>query len=188
VGAGEETLRISFGTFPHSLRDTEQRAHSMHFHGVSMSARIPSVRNAANALLILSGIVLAGCSNERRLTVTATAFNSTRAQTDSNPSETACGTDLRPGSRVIAVSRDLKDQGLVCGTKVEVSGLEGTWVVGDVTARRHKQLIDIYMGRDIKAAKRWGVKEVEITWEPDRESRARVRLAEKSNRSRTDDR
>lgn len=136
------------------------------------------MRNAAS-LLILSTIVLAACSNERQLTVTATAFNSTRAQTDGNPLETACGNNLRPDSRIIAVSRDLRDQGLVCGTEVEISGLDGSWVVGDLTARRHKQLIDIYMGRDIKAAKRWGVQEVEITWKPDRESRARVRLAEK---------
>ena len=137
------------------------------------------MRNAVNALLIFSALVAAGCSNERQLTVTATAFNSTRAQTDSNPSETACGNDLYPGRRIIAVSRDLRDQGLVCGTEVEISGLDGTWVVDDVTARRHEQLIDIYMGRDIKAAKRWGVQEVEISWKPDRESRERVRLAEK---------
>lgn len=137
------------------------------------------MRNAACALLILSAIFSAACGSEQRLTVTATAFNSTRAQTDANPSRTACGSDLRPGHRVIAVSRDLRDQGLVCGTEVEISGLEGTWVVGDVTARRHEQLIDIYMGRDVKAAKRWGVKQVEISWKSDRESRARVRLAQK---------
>jgi 3D (Asp-Asp-Asp) domain-containing protein len=137
------------------------------------------VRCAAGALLIFSVIVSAACSNERRLTVTATAFNSTRAQTDSRPLETACGNTLRPGSRIIAVSRDLTREGLVCGTEVEISGLDGTWIVGDLTARRHKQLIDIYMGRDIKAARRWGVQEVEIAWRVDRESRARMRLAEK---------
>lgn len=136
------------------------------------------MRLAASALLIVSAIFCASCSRERHLTVTATAFNSTRAQTDANPSQTACGIDLHPGRRIVAVSRDLKDQGLKCGTEVQISGLEGTWVVGDVTARRHEQLIDIYMGRDVKAAKRWGVQEVEISWQPDREARARVRLAE----------
>lgn len=118
------------------------------------------------------------CSSEQRLTVTATAFNSTRAQTDSRPTETACGNELRPGSRIIAVSRDLKEQGLACGTEVEISGLDGTWTVSDLTARRHKQRIDIYMGRDIKAARRWGVQEVQITWRPDPRSPARVRLSE----------
>jgi 3D (Asp-Asp-Asp) domain-containing protein len=123
-------------------------------------------------------MMFVACSNEQRLTVTATAFNSTRAQTDSRPTETACGNELRPGSRIIAVSRDLKEQGLACGTEVEISGLDGTWTVSDLTARRHKQRIDIYMGRDIKAARRWGVQEVQITWRPDARSPARVRLSE----------
>jgi 3D (Asp-Asp-Asp) domain-containing protein len=123
-------------------------------------------------------MMFVACSNEQRLTVTATAFNSTRAQTDSRPTETACGNELRPGSRIIAVSRDLKKQGLACGTEVEISGLDGTWTVSDLTARRHEQRIDIYMGRDIKAARRWGVQEVQITWRPDRRSPARVRLSE----------
>lgn len=119
-----------------------------------------------------------GCSQERQLTVTATAFNSTRAQTDGRPFETACGDWLEPGDKIIAVSRDLEDQGLVCGTEVEISGMDGTWIVSDLTARRHKQLIDIYMGRDIKAARRWGVQEVEISWRADSRSAGRVRVAE----------
>jgi 3D (Asp-Asp-Asp) domain-containing protein len=139
----------------------------------------PTVRHA---VILISAMMLAACSNEQQLTVTATAFNSTRAQTDSRPNETACGDKLRPDSRVIAVSRDLKAQGMVCGTEVEISGLDGTWTVSDVTARRYKQRIDIYMGRDIKAARQWGVQEVEITWRPDDRSESRVRLAESKRR------
>jgi 3D (Asp-Asp-Asp) domain-containing protein len=67
---------------------------------------------------------------------------------------------------------------LICGTEVEISGLEGSWTVGDLTARRHRQRIDIYMGRDIKAARQWGVQEVEITWRADSRSTSRARLAE----------
>jgi 3D (Asp-Asp-Asp) domain-containing protein len=122
------------------------------------------VRYTTPALLTLSALAITACSNEQRLTVTATAFNSTRAQTDSRPLETACRDRLRPSSRIIAVSRDLRDRGLVCGTEVEIAGREGTWTVGDVTAARHKRHIDIYMGRDIKAARQWGVQEVEIKW------------------------
>ena len=136
------------------------------------------MRRAVNALFVLSAVACAACGSERRLTVTATAFNSTRAQTDDRPFETACGDRLRPGSRIIAVSRDLEDEGLVCGTEVEISGLDGTWTVGDLTARKHRQLIDIYMGRDVKAAKHWGVQKVEITWRPDPASRAKVRVAD----------
>ena len=98
------------------------------------------------------------------MTVTATAFNSTRAQTDGRPTETACGDELKPGSRVIAVSRDLTDKGLVCGTEVRIEGFDGPWTVVDLTAARHEQLIDLYMGRDITAARAWGRREVEIAW------------------------
>lgn len=124
-------------------------------------------------------MVIAACSEEQRLTVTATAFNSTPAQTDSRPLETACGDRLRPGSRIVAVSRDLRERGLVCGTEVQISGVKGIWTVGDVTARRHKQRIDIYMGRDITAARHWGVKEVEIKWRPQPRPRLRVAEAER---------
>jgi 3D (Asp-Asp-Asp) domain-containing protein len=128
-------------------------------------------------------MISGACAKEQRLTVRATAFNSTPAQTDDRPTETACGDNLEPGSRIIAVSHDLKKQGLVCGTEVEISGLDGTYTVADVTARRHKRRIDIYMGRDIKAAKRWGVQEVEITWRPKSSSRDRVRVADAKRRS-----
>jgi len=127
---------------------------------------------------MLSGIaLLTGCSNERRMTVTATAFNSTKAQTDGRPTETSCGNKLASGSKVIAVSRDLKKQGMACGTEVEIDGLEGMWTVADVTAARHENLIDIYMGRDIKAARRWGIQEVEIKWRPADPQRRNTRVA-----------
>jgi 3D (Asp-Asp-Asp) domain-containing protein len=119
---------------------------------------------ASGAVLIAGVLLMAAREDERTLQVKATAFNSTPAQTDSRPFETACGDWLEEDSKVIAVSRDLKALGLDCGTKVKVSGLEGTWTVADLTARRHEQLIDIYMGTDVRAARRWGVKHVEITW------------------------
>lgn len=127
------------------------------------------MRPVATSCVILSILAATGCSNEQRLTVTATAFNSTRAQTDSRPTETACGDKLKIGSRVIAVSRDLSDQGLVCGTQVKIEGFDEPWTVADLTAARHEQLIDLYMGRDVKAARAWGRREVEITWRDESE-------------------
>jgi 3D (Asp-Asp-Asp) domain-containing protein len=103
-----------------------------------------------------------GCSSEQHLTVRATAFISTR--TDARARKTACGHQLRQGDRVIAVSRDLTKRGLVCGTEIQIEGLEGSWTVVDVTAARHRKLIDIYMGRDLKAARQWGVQKVDIRW------------------------
>jgi 3D (Asp-Asp-Asp) domain-containing protein len=124
-------------------------------------------RRVVGALICLAGVAafaMAGRAEVRTATVKATAFNSTRAQTDGRPHETACGDHIAPGSRIIAVSRDLKSAGLDCGTEVHIAGLDGAWVVADVTAARHEQLIDIYMGRDIRAARQWGVQEVEIRW------------------------
>lgn len=117
-------------------------------------------------LLFAAGLLFegTGCAEERRLKVTATAFNSTRAQTDANPTETACGLKLAPGVKVVAVSHDLMKNGLSCGMEIRIEGLDGSWKVGDRTAARHEKRIDIYMGRDIQAAREWGVQKVEITW------------------------
>ena len=112
-------------------------------------------------VLVLTSF-LSGCSDQERLTVRATAFNSTRAQTDSRPTESACGDTLRPGVKAIAVSRDLKKRGLDCGTEVRIEGLKGEYTVMDLTAARHKNLIDIYMGRDVKAARQWGPNRIAV--------------------------
>lgn len=105
----------------------------------------------------------------RVLVVKATAYNSRRNQTDSTPSIAAWGDRLRPGMKVIAVSRDLLELGLSRGQRVEIVGLEGEYVVLDKMPSRWRQKIDIYMGNDVRAARNWGVREVEIRWQPDPE-------------------
>jgi 3D (Asp-Asp-Asp) domain-containing protein len=114
--------------------------------------------------LLLMGAITASAPEQHRLTVKVTAFNSTRAQTDDRPNETACGDHIAPGERIVAVSRDLKAAGLECGEEIRIEGLDGSWRVADSMAARHEQRIDIYMGNDVKAARRWGVKEREIRW------------------------
>ena len=101
----------------------------------------------------------------RELLVTATAFNSVAAQTDSQPTLTASGERLRPGLRALAISRDLERAGLRFGTRVEVVGY-GEWVVLDRMAPRWRRKIDLYMGTDEAAAKRFGERQVEIRWQP----------------------
>lgn len=121
-------------------------------------------------LSALLTIALVGCSqtaesvDEQSLNVTATAYNSTRAQTTGDPTEAAWGDALEPGMQVIAVSPDLLEQGLRPGLEVEIEGLDGTYTVLDRTASRHRNRIDIYMGQDIEAAREWGVQDVTITW------------------------
>jgi 3D (Asp-Asp-Asp) domain-containing protein len=100
----------------------------------------------------------------RELEVTATAYNSVRGQTDGSPSITAYGIKLRPGMRIVAVSRDLEKLGLRHGAKIRISGLEGEWMVGDRMHPRWSRRIDVYMGLDVKAARAWGKRRVRIRW------------------------
>ena len=97
------------------------------------------------------------------MTVKASAYNSTKAQTDDNPNEGAWGDLIVPGMKVIAVSPDLLEAGLGRGTEVRIEGFADTWTVMDRTAAHHRNRIDIYMGVDIEAAKQWGIREVTIT-------------------------
>jgi 3D (Asp-Asp-Asp) domain-containing protein len=98
------------------------------------------------------------------LVVTATAYNSTVAQTDSDPFMTAHGVRLRPGMQVIAISRDLEAMGLSPGTRVRIEGLPGEWSVADRMARRWKRKIDVYMGLDVEGARQFGRRRVKMSW------------------------
>jgi len=123
-------------------------------------------------LLVLAAVFLHGCAavrrqpskKEKEVTVTAYAYNSTKAQTDGRPEETASGHDLEPGMKAIAVSRDLEELGLTFGTKVRIEGLAGTWTVLDRMHPRNRRAIDIYMGVDVAAARRWGKRTVTVRW------------------------
>lgn len=98
------------------------------------------------------------------LTVTATAYNSLPSQTDHLPDLAAWSDRLVPGMKAIAVSRDLLKLGLKRGTKVRISGLKGEYVVLDKMHSRWHRRIDIYMGKNLKAAKKWGKRTVTLSW------------------------
>lgn len=101
----------------------------------------------------------------KRLKVTATAYTSHVAQTDSTPNIAAWGDRLKPGMKAIAVSRDLLHvYGLKHKQKVRIKGLQGEYVVLDKMNKRWRKKIDIYMGLDKKKAFRWGRRKVEILW------------------------
>ncbi len=103
--------------------------------------------------------------NKRKMTVTATAYTSHVNQTDSTPNIAAWGDRLKPGMKIIAVSRDMLDvYGLKHLTKVRIKGLEGEYLVMDKMNKRWKKKIDIYMGMDLKKAYKWGRKKVELQW------------------------
>ena len=102
---------------------------------------------------------------KRKLRVTATAYTSHRNQTDSTPFLAAWNNRLRPGMKIIAVSRDMLTRyGMKNGTKVRIGGLRGYYTVRDKMNKRYKKRIDIYMGLDRRRALRWGRRSVVIYW------------------------
>ena len=119
---------------------------------------------AAAILFVLSAAVAHGDEMGQTLVVTATAYNSVPEQTGAQPAVAAWGDRLEPGMRVIAVSRDLLALGLTRGVEVIIDGLEGRWVVRDKMAKRWSRRIDLYMGEDVQAARRWGRRSVTISW------------------------
>jgi LysM repeat protein len=102
---------------------------------------------------------------KHRLRVTATAYTSHRGQTDKTPFLAAWNNRLRPGMKVIAVSRDLLYKyGMKNGTKVKIAGLPGYYRVRDKMNKRYRKRIDIYMGTNRRKALRWGRRSVVIYW------------------------
>ncbi|MBZ9777504.1 3D domain-containing protein [Psychroflexus sp. CAK8W] len=118
------------------------------------------------ALLLLSSCKNSENSEEITMTVTATAYNSTEAQTKKgDPFLTAWGDTLQAEEKAIAVSRDLIELGLDHNQEVEIDGFPGTYIVKDKMNKRWTNKIDIYMGLDEEAALEWGKQKVEITFD-----------------------
>lgn len=81
------------------------------------------------------------------------------AYTAKRGAKTASTKSVRPG--IIAVSRDLFDEGYVFGRKVYVHGL-GIYEIDDLMATRHKNRIDIFLGTEKEAIK-FGIKTGKIS-------------------------
>ena len=125
------------------------------------------------ASLIIAGLlILTSCSTiqkplqekQQSLLVTATAFNSLPKQGQGNPNVGAWGDRIKPGVNAVAVSEDLVSLGLTCGTRVRIEGMKNEYVVLDRMPAKWKKRIDIYMGNDVKAARAWGKRNVNIYW------------------------
>ena len=103
-------------------------------------------------------------SAEHTLRVTATAYNSTHAQTHTQPSQGAWGDTIEPGMQVLAVSPDLVEKGLERGVQVRIDGIKGVWTVMDRTPSRLRNHIDLYMGENVRNARKFGRRKVTIRW------------------------
>lgn len=100
---------------------------------------------------------------KHKLSVTATAYTSHSGQTDRTPFLAAWNNRIRPGMKIIAVSRDLIYRyGITNGSKVRISGLSGIYTVRDKMNKRWRKKIDIYMGTNRYRALRWGRRRVTL--------------------------
>ena len=105
------------------------------------------------------------------LEVSVSAYNSVSWQTGAGGANiTAWGDTLKPGLKAIAVSRDLIKKGLDHNTPVKIEGFEGVFRVKDKMHYRWKNKIDIYMGEDVKKARKFGRKKLKIYYEVPRDS------------------
>jgi 3D (Asp-Asp-Asp) domain-containing protein len=122
---------------------------------------------AVTALLPTAQAALAEQGQQSRW-VTATAYTSRPSEIANKKSKkTACDDQLTPESKgqTIAVSSDLAQAGLKCGTVVTIEGVSSGFVVTDrVPGKRNH--IDIYVGKDVQMAKEWSRRKVKITWTP----------------------
>jgi 3D (Asp-Asp-Asp) domain-containing protein len=99
------------------------------------------------------------------LTVTATAYNSIPGQTSyEHPEITAWGDSIKPGVKWIAVSRDLLKKGLGYNTLVKIDTFKGVYIVKDKMHPRWRNRIDIYMDENVKKARAWGRRKIDITY------------------------
>ena len=107
----------------------------------------------------------------RELSVTATAYTARPEETNENPWLSACGVHLKENDKIIAVSRDLEQSGLTCGTKITISSFgDQIFTVQDRTAERWKNKIDIFMGSNLEKALKWGKRKVTIQILDDQET------------------
>lgn len=82
--------------------------------------------------------------------VTVTAYSPRKIETDDDPTVTASMTKVREG--IIAVSRDLFENGWTFGKKVYIKG-HGVFEIQDLMNERFENRIDVFMWNTKKARK-----------------------------------
>lgn len=90
--------------------------------------------------------------------VTVTAYSPTVEECDADPFITASMARVRPG--IVAVSRDLFEEGWVFGKKVYVKG-HGIFEIADLMSKRYSQRMDIFFP-DTNQARQFGKKQITV--------------------------
>lgn len=103
--------------------------------------------------------VFQNTSHIETLSLKATAYMATEASCDSNPNETAFGTEPFLGG--VAVSQDLHRAGWSKGKIIKVHGV-GLFVINDLMPKKHKKTIDILMSNK-EDMKTFGVRTVTVS-------------------------
>lgn len=96
--------------------------------------------------------------------VTVSAYNSVSWQTQGNPNIAAWGDTLKPGMKAVAISRDLLALDITHNSMITIGSMTDTFYVKDKMNRRWRNRIDIYMGKDVKKAREWGVQKLFICY------------------------
>ncbi|EGJ48714.1 3D domain-containing protein [Desulfocurvibacter africanus] len=95
---------------------------------------------------------------QRRKVLTVTAYSPRPEETNEDPFTTASNRPVRPG--IVAVSRDLFDEGWVFGRKVYIKGM-GVFTIDDLMHARKRNQVDIFMFETAKA-RDFGLQKLEV--------------------------
>lgn len=101
----------------------------------------------------ICGLIDVWCEGEKKFIVSA--YNTVTWQTDGNPCTSASGDNICGRNDTIACSRKYK-----LGTKFLIEGK--TYTCLDRLADKYDERIDINFDKDIKGAKAWGIKRLNI--------------------------
>lgn len=116
------------------------------------------------ALLLLAALV--ACS-PRGQTASADvgAFAVELRRPGEEPPRGSWGDELVPGTKALAVSPDLVARGLSRGVRVRIEGLPASYRVRHRLGDAAHERVEIFMGTDAEAARRWRERRARIWWE-----------------------
>lgn len=137
-------LALGYGWTQHIQITALERSMAIHKKELHTLQSQLAQWDARSAVALKLGIVNQTSINrlQRKQSVTVTAYSPRHSETDTTPFITASNKRVRHG--IVAVSRDLFDQGWVFGRKVYIKSL-GIFTIDDLMAERKRNQIDIFM-------------------------------------------
>jgi 3D (Asp-Asp-Asp) domain-containing protein len=112
----------------------------------------------SEAMLMEKHFELEALKEKRIRELTVTAYTPRRIETDNDPTTTASMTEVREG--IVAVSRDLFENGWVFGRKVYIKG-HGVFEIQDLMNERFEERMDIFMW-SLNEARKFGKQQLKV--------------------------